>query len=188
MSVHSEAAQARVEQLRAMREQIPNFVIPETPGEARSLARAAGVPPEFVERVGVAVKNSVALVRGGSTDPERARDLMSFAEAYEPLADELEALASFVRHSVRAARNQAGSEALTTYALARRLAKRREHAELRPHVADMSRILGARPRKTKAKETPVPTTPTTSPATPSPTPTSPAPTPTSPVTTTPKSS
>ena len=54
----------------------------------------------------------------------------------------MEAFAQFVRHSVTAARNKAGSEALTTYALAQRLAKRVETAHLAPYVADMRRALG----------------------------------------------
>ena len=171
MSVHSDAAQARVLEVRAMRQQIPNFVIPTSKGERRKLAPAASVPADFVERISVAVENSPALVRGGATDPGAARDLMSFAEAYAPLADELEALAAFIRHSVTAARNKAGSEALTTYALARRLAKRPEHADLAPHVEDMRRILGPRGPKAKARQKPAPTTPaptTPAPVTPAP--------------------
>ena len=161
MSVHSDAAQARVDEVRAIRQQIPNFVIPTTPGERRRLAKAAAVPSQFVELTAVAVKNSPALVRGGASDPAQLRDLMSYAEAYEPLADELEALAHFVRHSVTAAKNKAGSEALTTYALARRLAKRPDTADLAPHVADMERSLGAKAaRKAKGQPTP-PATPAT---------------------------
>ena len=52
-----------------------------------------------------------------------------------------------------------GSGALTTYALAKRLARRPETADLAPHVADMRRLL-KRPRKAKAEtpgNTPAPT-------------------------------
>jgi hypothetical protein len=101
------------------------------------------VPQPFVELTAVAVKNSPALVRGGAADPARLRDLLTFATAYAPFADELEALASFVRHTVTAAKNEAGSTALTTYALAQRLAKRPETADLAPHVHDMRRALTA---------------------------------------------
>jgi hypothetical protein len=83
-----------------------------------------------------------ALVRGDSLPPAEIRDLMSYGEAYTPFADELEALAQFVRLSVAAARNLAGSEALTTYALAQRLAKQPKTAGLKPFVADMRRALG----------------------------------------------
>jgi hypothetical protein len=49
--------------------------------------------------------------------------------------------------------NNAGSEALTTYALAQRLAKRPETADLVPHVDDMRRALGIS-RKVKARPVP----------------------------------
>jgi hypothetical protein len=161
---HTAAAQARVEEIRALRQQIPNFVFPLTKSDRRKLVSAATLPPQFVELTAVAVKNSLALVRGGGADPAQTRDLMTFAEAYEPVADELEALAHFVRHTVAAARNKAGSDALTTYALAQRLAKRPETADLAPHVDDMRTALdrraGARraPRKTKPQPAPTPAT------------------------------
>ena len=153
MSVHSDAAQARIEEVRALREKIPNLVIPTTKDERRKLAAAASVPPEFVERTAVAVKNSPTLGQVGTTDPEQTRDLMTYAEAYEPLADELEALASFVRHSVIAARNKAGGDALATYVVARRLSRRPQHADLAPHVDDMKRLLGRKGPKPKAAQT-----------------------------------
>lgn len=148
-NIHTQAAQARVDELRAMRLAIPNFVIPTLNGGTRSLISAASVPAEFVELTVVAIRNSAALVRG-SADPDVTRDLISYADAYAPVADELEALAHFVRHSIAAAKNKAGAEALTTYALAQRLAKRPETADLAPHVADMRRALGLRRKKARA--------------------------------------
>jgi len=161
-SSHIQNAQARVEEIRAMRQKIPNFVFPTAKGERRRLVSAATVPPQFIELAAVAVKNSAALVRGGSPDPDVLRDLLAFAEAYEPLADELEALAYFVRHTVTAAKNKAGSDALTTYALTRRLAKRPETADLAPQADAMGRALG---RRRKAKAPPAPTPETPAPAT-----------------------
>jgi hypothetical protein len=137
-----------------MRQRIPNFVIPESKGALRRLVVAASVPQEFIELAAVAVKNSAMLVRASGTDPAQIRDFMSFAEAYAPVADELEALAHFIRHSVKLARNKAGSDALTTYALAQRLARRPETADLAPHVNDMRNALGPRFRRAKAKQVP----------------------------------
>jgi hypothetical protein len=154
-SSHSQTAQARVEEIRAMRLKIPNFVFPAAKGDTRRLTNAAAVPPQFVELAAVAVKNSAALVRGGSSDPDALRDLIAFADAYSPLADELEALARFIRHSVASAKNKAGSDALTTYVLTQRLAKRPETADLAPQAEAMSRALGRR-RKSKAQPTPPP--------------------------------
>jgi len=157
---HSDTAQARIEELRAMRQQIPNFVFPASPRARRTLSNAASVSPQFIELTVKAVKNSVSLVRGGGLQESERRDLASFADAYEVLAGELEALAQFVRHSVIAARNKIGSDALLTYALAQRLAKRAETADLAPLVRELRDALGRR-RKSKAQPdtTPVPEPP-----------------------------
>ena len=153
---YTDAAQVLVEDVRGMRQKIPNLVIPESGNASQKLVTAATVPPQFVELTAVAVRNSAALVRGGGADPVRTRDLMSYADAFLPLADELEALAHFIRHSALTARNIAGSDALTTYALAQRLAKRPETADLAPHVADMRNALGKRFGGTRTKPAPKP--------------------------------
>ena len=160
-TTHTDGAQACVEEIRALRQRIPNFVIPESKAAGQRLGSAASVPKQFIELAAVAVKNSAMLVRGSGADPAQVRDLMSFAEAYAPVADELEALAHFIRHSVTRARNKAGSDALTTYALAQRLAKRPETADLAPHVDDMRRALSVRFRKSGSRQ--VPSTPAPSP-------------------------
>ena len=145
---HAEAAQLRVEELRKWREQIPRFAIPETTDATRRLSQAAAVSPVFIELTNVAVANQTALVRADGTPPNEIRDLMAYADAYVPLADELEALAQFIRYSTTSARNLAGTEALTTYSLAQRLAKQRRYAHLKPHVADMRRALGKQRKPT----------------------------------------
>ncbi len=168
---YADSALAFVEALRTMRQNIPNLVIPETRDARRRLANAASVPPEFIELASMAVKSHAPLVRGGGQDLAQNSDLKSFAEAYGPLGDELEALTSFVKHSVTKAMNTVGTEALTTYALARRLSKRPESADLIPHVDAMRKALGKRIRKSKSKPAPKPATPVaateTSPVTPS---------------------
>jgi hypothetical protein len=157
---HTDGAQACVEEIRTMRQRIPNFVIPESKKATQRLSTAASVPKEFIELAAVAVKNSAMLVRGSGVDPAQIRDFVSFAEAYAPVADELEALAHFIRHSVALARNKAGNDALTTYALAQRLAKRPETADLAPHVDDMRRVLSARFRKAGSRKAPSAPAPT----------------------------
>jgi hypothetical protein len=142
--------------IRAMREQIPFFTIPETTDANRKLARAANVPPELIDLTAAGLLTNPELVRNGSTDPKTLRQLMTFASAYSPVADELEALAQFVRHSVTVAKNQAGSEALLTYEVARRLAKRKATAGLAPLVADMRRVLRNSRAQAKSSKTKTP--------------------------------
>src|SRR6185503_18434509 len=90
---HAEAAQQRVEELRRWRELIPHFVLPTSMDETRRLSAAASVSPEFIELTNVVVANQPALARNDGTTPAEVRDLLSYAEAYVPLADELEAFA-----------------------------------------------------------------------------------------------
>jgi len=153
---YADSALARVEDIRAWREKIPNLVIPETKSARKRLVNAASVPKEFVELATIAVKTKPVLVRSSGQDLAQDKDLSDFADAYGPVADELEALASFVRHSVTLAKNKVGSEALTTYILAQRLSKRPETADLLPHVEDMAKALGKRSRKAKSQPAPTP--------------------------------
>ena len=150
---HAETAQLRIEELRTWREQIPNFAVPETVDAMQRLSQAASISPVFIELTNVGVANHSALVRVDGAPPAEIRDQVAYSDAYVPLADELEALAQFIRYSTTAARNLAGTEALTTYALAQRLAKQKRYAYLRPHVADMRRALGKQ-RKPKPEEPP----------------------------------
>jgi hypothetical protein len=152
---YTATAQERIDELRRWREQIPHFVIPVTGDAMQRLSTAASVPPEFIELTSVATANHRPLVRAEARTPDEVRGLAGYSEAYSPLADELEALAKFIRYSTTAARNEAGAEALTTYALAVRLSKRPATAYLAPHVADMRRALnrGRKPSpETQAKK------------------------------------
>ena len=166
---YMDAAVAIIDEIRGLKDRIPNFVIPESKGAVRRLGKVASVPLVFINLAAMAIRNNEELARGNSGSSQ-IYDLASFAEAFGPLADELEAMALFVRHTVRAARNKAGSESLTAYSLAKRLAKRPETASLAPHVEDMRIALGSAKVKSKPAPTPAPGT-------------SPAPTPPSPVTT-----
>jgi hypothetical protein len=153
-----EAAQTMIAEARAMRQRVPKLVIPSSTREGSRLSNAASVPPEFVELTAVSVTYSAPLARQGGLGPAETRDLIRYANAFDPVADELEALAQFIRHSTLVARNRAGSEALATYAIAKVLAKRRETADLVPYVEDMRRALG-RTRKGKPKPDQPPATP-----------------------------
>ena len=163
---HKAAAAAIIDEIRGLKDRIPHFVIPESRAARQRLGRVASLPPEFIDLASMATRNNEDLARGGNSGPDQSKDLTSYAEAYGPLADELEAMALFVRHSVRAAKNQAGSNALMTYAMAQRLAKRPETAALAPHVEDMRLALGIRGRKAKSSRAPKAPTPGTSPTPP----------------------
>ena len=157
---HNTAAKALIEKVRALRTEIPNFVIPTPGAETKRLASAARVTPQFVEQTAAAVENNPVLARAGSPEPDAVRDLVSYAEAYTPLADEMEALLKFLRHSIKAAQHNAGRYALTTYAITQRLAKDRGTADLKPFAAAMKRELHARKAKPQPAAPKPPATPT----------------------------
>jgi hypothetical protein len=101
----------------------------------------------------MALKNNPPITQQVGTDADAIRDLMTFAGAYEPVAAEFEAMAHFLRHSITAARNEAGTAALLAYEVAKRLAKKPENAGLADYVADMSEALGFRDRAAKGLAT-----------------------------------
>ena len=157
---HIEAAQALIEKVRAMQQEIPNFTFPKPGSSTQSLSRSASLPPQFVYSTAAVVQNNPVLVRGGAADPDQLRNLMAFGEAYTALADEIEAFGRFLRHTIAAAKNEAGAEALTTYALTRRLAKRAGTAYLAPVYESLRRELGSKSKKSNAQATPEPPAPT----------------------------
>ncbi|HEV7573212.1 MAG TPA: hypothetical protein VGQ21_17055 [Thermoanaerobaculia bacterium] len=105
---HKAAAAAIIDEVRGLKDRIPHFVIPESTAVRQRLARAASLPPEFIDLASMATRNNEDLAGGGNSVPDD-EDLRSYADAYGPLADELEAMALFVRHSVRAARIRPGA-------------------------------------------------------------------------------
>jgi hypothetical protein len=156
---HSAAANALIEKIRGLQEEVPNFAIPTSRNANQRLSSAARVSPQFVELTAAATENNPVLTRAGSPEPDAVRDLVSYAEAYTAVADELEAMAGFVRHSVRAAKHKAGRHALATYAFTRRLANEPETASLQPVATAMKRELHRR-KKAQPEPTVPPVTPT----------------------------
>jgi hypothetical protein len=162
---HAQNAQTRIEEVRAMRNLVPELDVP-LPPTAKGLAglsTAGSVPPDFVDATATIRANHPELVHGSALAPEKMRDLVAFATAYEPFANELESFAHFVRARVTQAKNVAGTEALQTYNLATRLVKRPGYDHLGTELAAMRQVLGGRfNRKSKpASPAPVPVTPGT---------------------------
>jgi hypothetical protein len=161
-SVHAESAKALIEKIRALRDEVPHFTI-EGLGDGRS-DTGGSVPVRFLESASVAIQKSIRLEQAGGADATTLRDAYAYAIAYDPVVQELRALATFTAHSIRVQRNLAGLCALDMYNLAKRLARRNDGAELRPFVDDMRNKLGkARALKADAEPepAPVPATPST---------------------------
>ena len=156
---HIEAAKARIDEIHAMRSQIPDFDVEAPQLTRRSLGIAGSVPPEFVEAATNSRSLAPELLTATPVPPEKVRDLMVFATAYEGVADQLEGLARYIRQRTSEAKHIAGSEALATYAIAQRLATRPATRHLTTEVATMRAALGRRFRRpSKPEPAPPPVT------------------------------
>ena len=154
-SLHAEAAKVIIDKIRDHRVEIPNF---DTQLVDPRALNGAAVPVEFVEAVCAAIQQSIRLEQAGGADATTLRDAWAYAIAYEPVVQELLAMARYLAHSIRVHRNAAGLSALDVYLLAKRLSERKDGAELKPFVDDMRRKLGkkGRPRKTTSNPVPAP--------------------------------
>ena len=161
---HTEAVQTLIDQIRTMQQNIPNFTFPKPGSGNRNMIKAASTPAVFIELAAAAIRNNPVLSRVGGADPEQLRDLISFAEAYAALVQTVEQFAGFLRHTITAARNEAGVEALAAYALAQRLSRHPKTAYLKPIAASLRAALprtGTKKPATQTPEPPAPQTPTT---------------------------
>lgn len=151
---HVEGAKALLEDIRALYAKIPRLAV-ELPNEPQRLAAAASVSDAFVESAGATVDRSKRVEAIAAADAATLRDSFSFALAYEPVVVEAFAFARAMAHTIRVQRANAGTSALDIYSISGRLAKRKDGAELAPHVQDMRRKL-KRGRKRKATSEPAP--------------------------------
>ncbi len=154
-SIHAEAAKAFIQKLRALRDEIPHFTT-EDFGNGR-LQNGKSVPEKFMESASAAVQSSTRLEQAGGADATTLRDAYAFAIAFDPAVLEVIALGRFLAHTIRQQRVSASECALDVYALAKRLAKRKDGAELKPFVDDMREKLGKKAAR-KTNSDPVPAT------------------------------
>ena len=153
-SPHAEGAKALLDKIRALGAEIPRFTGPSAI-DGRRLANLLSVTDAFMESAGVAVQKSSRLQQAGGVDAATLRDSFGFAISYDAVVVELLALAQAVASSIRAQRAEAAASALDVYAIAQRLSRSKDGAELRPHVEDMRKKLNRRrTRKPTAEPAP----------------------------------
>lgn len=154
---HAERAKALLDKIRALRAEVPRFVPDPPTSEKRRLNSKVSVPAACRESASVAVERSQRLQNAAGADAAKLRDTSSYATAYEAVVQELHAFARDMAHSIRVQLAEAGGSTLDVLAIARRLAKQKDGAELLPHVEDMQRKLNRRrTRKTTSDPVPVP--------------------------------
>jgi hypothetical protein len=163
-STYADSAKAMIDHFHDMSQEVPKFLIPADENANRKLVSTGTLPAQVIDKI-VAMIEQRPLLTGNELGPNEIRDRVSYAHAYGPVPDEVDAFSSALRHSVLTALSEAGRAALTVYEVAKRESKRPESADLRPHVADIKRLLGNRfaGRSKTAKTTqPTPQAPTQS--------------------------
>jgi hypothetical protein len=138
-----------VEQLRVMRQQIPEFVQLPNTREIRQFRRLAKVDAEFArEGIGAVGASPVVQEAIGNTaeDLYRAEDeIARWAVAESELRSTLSGVAA--ANLVR--RHRMGLAVVQAYNVSRQLVRQEEHAHLLPHVQRMSQVRKFRQRRTK---------------------------------------
>jgi len=127
-----------VQQLRALREQIPEFVVlPRS--DTASMTRAASVGGAFVQASINAVGASDALRVAVGKTAEELRQETELAARWGAVVDELDALRAGASAAATVRRHRIGLTALQTYRMSQQLVRTKEHAHLLPHVEVMRR-------------------------------------------------
>ena len=158
---HTEKAFRQLEVLRTMQGTIDGFVMPPIPMDSRSRPRGHSLlPVQFFVSFAVAMESSpqlVAALKGAGITLTSAeiRDMLRYAEAYLPLADELERFARGIRYSVALRRASVGRVASAAYLVAQGLNLLDDASLPVPEVASMKRSFGSRRRKTAEPAAPV---------------------------------
>jgi hypothetical protein len=129
---------AMIAQLRAMRQQIPDYM-QLTNKQVRSLITASGVSPDMVNAAANAISESAMVQSAVGATVEEIRQSTSDAAVWGALETELAATLHGVAVANLQRRYRLGTVALTTYAVSRALVRTAEHTSLLPHVAEMRR-------------------------------------------------
>jgi hypothetical protein len=139
-----------IAQLRGIRALVPDYTQLSKPERQALQTAAKSVNPDFVQASinGVGASPNVEQALGRT--PEELRQETVDAQSWTAVEDELKAMLEGVATANLIRRHRIGQAALAAYAIARRLAQQKEHADLRPHVATMKHFnrFGKRKRST----------------------------------------
>jgi predicted XRE-type DNA-binding protein len=147
-----------VEQLRILRQHIPNFG-PLAVTDAALLRRAAHVHDDMLRAATNTVGASPFVSGALGKDAEALRNERTDVSRWSAVEDELQAMYKGVTASNLTRRHQLGLTALQAYFITQQLVRQREHADLLPHVAEMRRanMFGTKRRPQPAEPPVVPT-------------------------------
>jgi hypothetical protein len=131
--------QLLVEQLRALRQQIPEYA-QLTVNEAKTLQGPALADPGFVNAsIGAIGASPVVLSAVGMT-PEAMQQAATEVQQWTVVEDELRAMLKGVAAANLTRRHRIGRAALQAYGVTRMLVRNPDNADLLPHLAEMKRL------------------------------------------------
>lgn len=144
-----------VEQLRAMRQRIPEFVqLPK--GEVRQIRRTANVNPDLTREAIDTIGASEMMQSVIGNTPGELHQAEDELARWSTVESELRSMHRGVSLANLVRRHRLGRVALQAYSVGRQLVRQEEHAQLLPHVENMSRIRKFARRRPKPAAEPEP--------------------------------
>lgn len=144
-----------VEQLRAMRQFIPDYgQLPIASAEV--IRRVAHVDPDFTQAAINSVGASASVESALGRSRESLRDEADQANRWTVLEDELRAMLKGVISANLVRKHRLGLAALQVYGISRQLVRKAEHNDLLPHVEEMRRLNKFGKRRAKGSPKPAP--------------------------------
>jgi hypothetical protein len=141
-----------IEQLRALRAQIPEFVQLPNNREMRYMRRIANVNIEFAREAINAIGASAVVQNTIGNTPEEFHEAEDEVGRWTAVETELRAMLRGVAAANVVRRHRIGLAALQVFNVSRELARREDHADLLPHVETMRRI----PKYGRRRKSPTP--------------------------------
>jgi hypothetical protein len=146
-----------VEQLRILRQHIPDFAPLAIP-ESAALRPAAAVHDELVQNAADTIGASPHVANAVGMSADGLRIERTDVSRWKAVESELQAMHHGVASANLGRRYRIGLKTLQTYSIARQLVREPEHAHLRPHVDAMRRTI-LRKRRQPAVPAAAPATP-----------------------------
>jgi hypothetical protein len=132
--------------------------IPATPLKQQSTVKYVrqrqGVKPELIAKAVTTAQ--AAPVLQNFIDVAGARDSLAFSDAFRPVFDRMNGIATDLKFAIDARHVKSGTEALTVYATAKRISQGPDGAELTSHVANMKTAVRRGGKKAKVTTEPPP--------------------------------
>ena len=144
-----------VRQLRALREQVPDFTLMSNE-ERKPLLRAAAVDIQLVHESINAIAASTPLEQALGRSAESLRLETELAGRWSQVLVEIDAFRLGVSGAITISRHRVGSTALKAYQVSRQLSRYKENANLLPHIDAMRRVAKFPARAAQPQPEPAP--------------------------------